>query len=455
MKKLLMISGLMLVGLLMFIFGMPGADVAAGVTMAVAPLVMTGNKKIIKGLREDKDDKKQEMRALVELGEKESRDFTDTEQGEYDKLKQECENLEARAVRLEDLEKDNEERARLKGKKKEIEKRDGGEKDDEQRALAFSKFVCGSQLSKEERSLLTPEAGSTEARDLSKFSPGAGGVLVPTSFANQIVEAMLDMGGIRPIANVVMTASGEEISFPTMNDAGEKGALLGEAADRKADEDSKELFDSVKVSSFVYTSKVIKIDNELLGDEAYNLPAKLPKMLAARIANITNEHYTTGSGVKRPTGITIAAPVGVQAAAAAALAYSDLLKLEHKVPSVYRKNAQFMFNDNTLLILKSMVDADGRPLWVDNTRSGAPSTIAGYPYQINDEMPDIGANNKSITFGDHKAYMIRDVKGAVLVKMVEKYADEFRTGFVMFSRHDGQLLDGGTHPVKSLQHPAV
>jgi len=455
MKKMLLISGLMLVGLLMLVLGMPVADVAAGVSIAVAPIALTGNKKIIKGLREDKQDKKDEMRALVQLSEKESRDFTEDENKQYNDLKKECEALEARALRLEDLEKDNEERARVKGKQIEDESRGGSSNDAEKRALAFSKFVCGSQLTQEERSLLTPEAGSVEARDLNKYSSGKGGVLVPPSFAKQIVEAMIDMGGIRPIADVMTTDTGNEVNVPTMNDAGEKGALLGVAADRTAAKDDKELFDSVKVSSYIYTSKVVKIDNELMEDEAYGLVGKLPKIFAARINNITNEHYTTGTGVNMPKGIVVAAPVGYTAAAVDAITYDDLVELEHSVPSVYRKRAHFMFNDKTLKVLKKMKDADGNPLWVDNTKVGAPNTIAGYPYQINDEMADIGANNKSITFGDHKAYLIRDVKGAVLVKITDKYAEEFRTGFVMFSRHDGQLLDGGTHPVKTLQHPAA
>jgi HK97 family phage major capsid protein len=53
-------------------------------------------------------------------------------------------------------------------------------------------------------------------------------------------------------------------------------------------------------------------------------------------------------------------------------------------------------------------------------------------------------------FGQLNRYKIRDVANLRLVRMNERYADYDQVGFVAFSRHDGRLLDAGTHPVKYL-----
>jgi len=451
-KNFLIVTGSMIIALLLIIAGLPMHE-AVGVSVATGGgLAFLDQESLIRDLKEQRSEKLQEMQVLVDKSETEKRDFSDDEQTDYDKLKGEAEALERRYTRLEETLVAKREAAKAKGQQ--VENRNEDE-DAEKREAAFRSFLAGGKASmtSEERALITPSKAYLESRNLNGNSKAAGGVLVPTSFAKEMVVAMLDLGGIRPIANVFATETGAPISIPTMNDAGEKGERLGTASDRKATTDSKELFDSVDIGATTYSSKVIKVDNELLQDNSYKLTSVLAKICAARIANITNEDYTIGTGEKMPKGILVAAPKGATATAANALSFDDLIELEHSVNSVYRKNAHFMFNDNTLKVLKKMKDGDGRPLWVDNTRVKEPNTINGYPYQINDEMPDIGANNKSITFGNHKAYAIRDVDGAVLIRMGEKYAEENRTGFVLFSRHDGVLKDGGTHPVKYLQHP--
>lgn len=412
--------------------------------------------KKLKELQEERALKVAEMRSLNDKAGEEKRDLTEDEKSQWDELDGEVRSLDEDIKREERMVELGGRRA--KEEKKEEEEREEPTKKEleEMRCAAFMKAVQYGEksLTEEERNLVILDPSNPEFRQLTSQTGAKGGFLVPASFADKVIEAMLEMGGVRPIANVIRTSTGNTLNYPTVNDAGAKGRLLGVAADRKATESDKNLFDSKPVSSYLYTTDVIKVDNELLTDEAYGLEAMLARMLAARLFNITNEHFTTGDGSNKPKGVTAAAPVGPTGSVVDGVTYDDLVDLIHSVPSVYRKNAYFMFNDNTLKVLKKMKDADGRPLWVDNTKVGEPNLIAGYPYQINDEMPDMGANAKSISFGDHKHYLIRDVEGAVLVRFNEKYQDEFRTGFAMFSRHDGQLMDAGTHPVKVLQHPA-
>ncbi len=61
----------------------------------------------------------------------------------------------------------------------------------------------------------------------------------------------------------------------------------------------------------------------------------------------------------------------------------------------------------------------------------------------------MAASAKSILFGQLSKYLIRDVKAFQLLRFDEVYAGNLQVGFMGFSRHDGHLLDAGTHPVKA------
>ena len=58
-------------------------------------------------------------------------------------------------------------------------------------------------------------------------------------------------------------------------------------------------------------------------------------------------------------------------------------------------------------------------------------------------------------FGDFSKYHIRDVMEVRLVRLDEVYAEYAQVAFLAFSRHDGLLLDAGTHPIKALVHPTA
>ena len=100
-----------------------------------------------------------------------------------------------------------------------------------------------------------------------------------------------------------------------------------------------------------------------------------------------------------------------------------------------------MFHDQTLKVIKKLKDADGRPLWVPGLSSGEPDAILRYPYVINQHMPTMAVNAKSILFGDFGKYVIRDVMDVMLFRMTDsKFTEKGQVGFLAWSRHDGDLI---------------
>jgi HK97 family phage major capsid protein len=277
-----------------------------------------------------------------------------------------------------------------------------------------------------------------------------GGALVHREFVSRLLEAMKSFGGMRSIATVMQTATGNPMDMPTTDSTSEEGEIVGESVE-VGEEDTE--FGTKSMGAFKYSSKSIALPYELTQDSGIDVEAHILRLLAMRIARIQNKHFTIGTGTGQPEGVVTAATVGEVAAAAADITFDELDALAHSVDPIYRESGKclFMFNDMTLKKLKGKKDANNRPLWLPSLDTGAPDRIGGYGYQINQQMADIAANAKAVAFGDFSHYTIRDVMQLMLFRMTDsKYTLKGQVGFVGFQRSDGKLLDVGG-AVKTLQ----
>lgn len=286
-------------------------------------------------------------------------------------------------------------------------------------------------------------------------SGGAGGYLVPEGFYGKLTEAMLDFNGVRQACTILPTKTGNDLPMPTDNDTGNKGALL---AENTAASEQDLTFGQKTLGAYKYTSKVVRVSMELMQDSAFDINAYLSRKLGERIGRITADHFTTGTGSGQPNGIVTAATLGKTGASGqtTTIIYDDLVDLMHSVDPAYRTlpGCGWMMPDSMLKTVRKLKDGDSRPLWQPGVAAGEPDSILGKSYFINQSMAAPAASAKTLLFGDLKSYIVRDVKDVMVMRLVERYAEYGQVGFLAFSRHDGELLDAGTHPVKYYAHPA-
>ena len=136
------------------------------------------------------------------------------------------------------------------------------------------------------------------------------------------------------------------------------------------------------------------------------------------------------------------------------IGYSDLVNLEHSVDPSYRRNAQYMFHDQTLSLIKRIIDKFGRPLWVPGISVGEADRINGYAYTINQSMPQVGSVSEATTmiFGDFSKFVVRKVQDMRMQRLDELFALNGQVGFLANYRIDSNLIASGTsHPLNTLQ----
>ena len=278
----------------------------------------------------------------------------------------------------------------------------------------------------------------------------AGGFLIPEGFVYELERAFLAFGGMREVSSVIRTATGNDLSWPSVNDTSNKGHILAEAG-TVSEQDVT--FAATTFNAYKYSSKLVKVSEELLQDSAFNLASELGSLLGERIARILNEHFTTGTGTDQPNGVvTAATDSGVTVASATAITATEIIDLFHSVDPAYRDSDRsvWMMNDSSVAAVRKLVDSDGQFLWQPGMQLGVPDRLYGRRVIINQDCADIAADNKPFLFGDFRLYKIRDVAGFRLRKLIERFSDQDLTGFIAFSRHDADLLNAGTNPIKFL-----
>lgn len=293
---------------------------------------------------------------------------------------------------------------------------------------------------------------------MSTTTGSEGGYTVPTTVGGTLIESLNDFGGMRSVAEVLATATGNPMSFPSTDGTTEVGEILAENTQASALDTS---FGTVGLNVFKYSSKIITVPIELLQDSSVDIEAFVRRRIVERIGRITNQHFTTGSGTGQPRGIVTAAGAGKvgQTGQTLTVIYDDLVDLLESVDAAYQAtNCKFMFAQTLRKVLRKLKDTAGRPIWTPGYEAGitagAPDLLLGQEVAINNDMAAPAANAKSIIYGDLSKYMIRDSLNVSLMRFDDSaFASKGQVGFLAFCRSGGNLTDTGA--VKYYQHSAT
>lgn len=393
-----------------------------------------------------------DMRSLYELTEKEDRGFTAEERSKWDAMLADYEETEARiatAEKAESLRALPEGIPDLGVEKREerIEPRSAIEhRASPEYSEAYDVFLRGNQLTPEQRSLL--QANQAEMRAQST-TDAAGGYTIPEGFAGYITETMASFSGLYGAAGsgsgpqLLRTATGNTIPFPTNDDTGNSGSIITENT-QVSEQDT--VFGVRNLGAYMFSSDLIRVSLQLLQDEAVNLQAYLGNILGKRLGRGVAPYFSNGTGTAQPTGLaTAATDNALNKSAAAGYSHTLLLDFEHSLDPAYRGNASWVFNDATLKALKALVDTNARPLWLPGDASisggGAGPQLMGYNYVVDQSFDSLATGGNYMAFGDLSEFIIREVLGVNMYRFNERYMDFLQIGWMGYARWDSNLID--------------
>lgn len=259
-----------------------------------------------------------------------------------------------------------------------------------------------------------------------------GGYLVPEEYDRRLIDVLIEENIMRSLATHITTSGEHKINIAATKPAAswieEGGALsFGEAT-----------FDQIIMDAHKL-HVAIKVTEELLYDNAFNLESYIIDQFGKAIGNAEEDAFLNGDGKSKPLGLFPSATVGVTTSTVSVTA-DDIINLIYALKRPYRKSASFITNDQTLAVIRKLKDNNGAYLWQPSYQAGEPDRILGYAIHTSAYVPTIAAGQAVMSFGDYSYYNIGDRGSRSLQELKELFAGNGMIGYVMKERVDGKLI---------------
>lgn len=117
-----------------------------------------------------------------------------------------------------------------------------------------------------------------------------------------------------------------------------------------------------------------------------------------------------------------------------------LIDLVHSLKSGHRQGASWVMNSATLAEVRKFKATDGSFIWQPGLVEGQPNRLLGYPVVEAEDMPDIGADEFPIAFGNFRAgYLIAERSATSILR--DPFTNKPFVHFYATKRIGGQVLD--------------
>lgn len=264
-----------------------------------------------------------------------------------------------------------------------------------------------------------------EFKDVTIGSDLGGGFAVPEDIARQIEKLELIFSPVRRLVKVVNTSTSDYKELVSLR--GAASGWVGESGTRSATA-SPTLRQRTPTHGELYAYP--QVSEWALDDIFFNVDEWLSNEIADEFALQEGQAVIDGSGVQRPTGLlnttpTLGEDFGSPLRDADAFEYvvsdtdvdaspstpgiraDNLLDLVYKLRTPYRARAVWVMNSTTTGAVRKLKTSDGVYHWQPGLSMGQPDRLLGYPIETWEQMPDVGAGNFPIGFGDWaRAYVL-------------------------------------------------
>lgn len=361
----------------------------------------------LKQMQEKREEKVQEMEALLNAAKTENRAMAKEEMEQFDALEQEIADIDKTIAA--------EERARkAKGEKPKDEEPTAEEVEER----AFLDYV------------LENRAGEKN------MTMGENGAIVPTTIANRIIKEVKDRCPILANATIYNVKGTLRVPVWGKNDGHDiKVAFHKEFEELTADAGK---FTSIDLSGYLAGALTL-IGESIENNGSFSVVDFIVSQMAEEIAVFLEDKLLNGETGKNEGAL--ATNTTLTAASATAITADELIALQAKVKQTFQTGACWTMHPDTFLVLKQLKDGNGRYLLQDDITGEFPYRLLGKPVYLSDNMPKIGAGNAAVLYGDYKGLSVNLRENIQIRVLREKYATQHALGVVAWMEFDSKMTD--------------
>ena len=364
----------------------------------------------IKGLEEKRNDLTSQMTALVDTAKAEERAMSEEEVSKFDELEREIKNIDATIEREEKIVNMEEREVKKEERELTVEERD---------SKIFVEYIRGVLENRADVNLTT----------------GNNGAIIPTTIAQKIITKAYDMSTILSGATKYNTKG--KLSIPTYGADGSNDISMAYAEEFVELESKVGKFSSVDLGNYL-AGALAKLSKSLISNTDIDLENKVIELMAEVVARFEEKECligTTGK-VEGLKGVQLQVVSG----SASVITASDLIKTKNKVKKRFRKNAKWVMSNDTLTAVELLTDENGRFLFREDMNGEFDGYLLGYPVEVSDNMPEIGASADVIYFGDYSGLALKQRNDALELNVLrEKFATQHAIGINAWVEFDAKV----------------
>ncbi len=374
-----------------------------------------------KGLVEKKNDLITRAEAILNDAETNKRELTDDEAQELAEIRDDVRKIKE-ALKIHD---------ELKEEKQEL-KEEAAE--DKAEAQAMKEAACKEEA--ERRAFECYVRGIVNERGTDvDMTKAANGAVIPTTIANKIIAKVYDICPILERSSkynvkgkLVIPFYDETSNAITVDYADEFVELTSNVGNT----------DKIELNGFLAGTLTL-ISRSLINNAQFNIVDFIVERMAYAIKRFIENELLNGTDGKIAglSGVTKT----VTAAAADAITANEVVYLHDAIKDDFQANAIWIMSPATRTALRTLKSTTGYYLLNDDISTPFGTSLLGKPVYVSDNMPDIGAGETAIYYGDMRGLATKFSEEMNIEVLREKYATQHAVGVVGWLEFDAKVED--------------
>ncbi len=251
-----------------------------------------------------------------------------------------------------------------------------------------------------------------DTKTLRMDSLTSGGALTTVEMDNVLLKEITEISPVRQVARVRTTSKktleiAKRTSIPVATYEGETGTAS----------ESESSYANEQITSYRLTN-VIPFTVDLMNDSEFNLENEINQDNSQAFSFKEGNKFVLGNSSKQPEGFATNANIianAMESETVGTITGDDLLLLTGELK--VGQNPMFSFTRQTLAFLRTLKGEDKHYLWQAGLAANVPNTIAGEPYIVMQDMPQIVSGSLAVMYADfRRGYLITDRTGTTIIR---------------------------------------
>lgn len=384
----------------------------------------------IKGLKEKREDLKNQMRSILDSAKAEERALSDEEASKFDALDKEVKSIDSTIEREEKMNSLEEKEVKSETNKeltpaekrmyKSIEERDDYN--------SFAEYIRSEVL------------GVKNRADASSLTKSDNGAVIPKTIINKIIEKVEDISPIYKLAthyDIPGTAN-----IPT-EDTSVDSITVAYATEFTDLTSHSNKFGTIELTGYLYGA-LTKISKSLLKNSNFQLTNWVINKMSKKIAKFLEGELLNGTTnkVSGIAGSYDSINMNKVLASKSAVTSDELIDAQELVLDIYQADAIWVMNKATRTAIRKLKDNDGNYLLNRDLSAKWGYTLLGKDVYCSDNVAKLGATSKNVVFyGDLSGLAVKEGEKTEIQILTELFAAQHAIGVVAWGEIDAKVED--------------